>query len=67
MFCFQSKKHSYSCCKDHEKAEDCMATSKTKDLSKVSPGPFALLFVNQLEKERLITCVFHKTDIAMLI
>lgn len=32
---FKSKKHSYSCCKDHEKAEDGAAAGKTKDVTKL--------------------------------
>ena len=36
-FCLQSKKHSYACCKEHEKTEDGISTSKTKDVPKVSP------------------------------
>nr|KAG5693524.1 hypothetical protein BaRGS_006226 [Batillaria attramentaria] len=32
---FRSKKHSYACAKDHEKAEENVTTAKTKDISKL--------------------------------
>ena len=43
-FCLQSKKHSYACCKEHEKTEDGISTSKTKDVPKVSPVQHAVLY-----------------------
>ncbi|KAK7109856.1 hypothetical protein V1264_013825 [Littorina saxatilis] len=32
---FKSKKHSYQCCKEHEKVEDSKETGKTKDVPKL--------------------------------
>lgn len=40
---FKSKKHSYACSKDHEKTEDGISTSKTKDVPKLEKRSKSLL------------------------
>ncbi|KAL8616588.1 hypothetical protein ACOMHN_036620 [Nucella lapillus] len=60
---FKSKKHSYTCSKDYEKAEEGMSTSKTKDLSKLEKRSKSLLStVRKSDKE--YTESSHKAESA---